>query len=399
MPCLHLYKFCFFFFVAILTSALCGCSSSSSLKRPAITKLDPSKVVLSPQWSLKIDERKSPDDILPYHPQQFSNPALNKNGSVIYIGTQHSGFLALSSDNKKVLWSFSPEGESWSSEALVEKGIVYTGSNNGVMRALNAKTGEEQWAYKTKGAIKTKPILTNGKLIFTDSTGKIFALDAKSGEWLWHAGGERPAGKMSIDSLPAPLLMSDEAILTPFLDGSVGMLNIEDGAAVWRKKYGRAVDFRDISGLVKTADSLIVSVYNTGIFWIDAKTGEVKKEAVNILYPSALVFDGKNSLMTATGDGKIYLMNAGTGKIKWSYNFNSGFAGRPVFFDNFIIAGHSERGLFVLETPTGKCRQVLRPGYGILSKPAIADSSIILFSNGGYIYNLRSDTAPLAITN
>ena len=55
------------------------------------------------------------------------------------------------------------------------------------IRALEATTGEKKWEYKMVGDSWTGVLVTAGGLVFSaDAAGNFFALNANTGEPLWH---------------------------------------------------------------------------------------------------------------------------------------------------------------------------------------------------------------------
>jgi hypothetical protein len=86
----------------------------------------------------------------------------------------------------KEVWRFQTEktqlGDSCSS---VYNGILYFGSEEGNIYALNAKTGEEVWRFKTNGPTWAGAVLENGVVYFGSWDCHLYAVDAKTGEEVW----------------------------------------------------------------------------------------------------------------------------------------------------------------------------------------------------------------------
>ena len=72
-----------------------------------------------------------------------------------------------------------------SSPAVVD-GVVYIGSLDDNLYALNAANGDKLWDYNTKGGIYSSPAVANG-IVYIDSTfeGNVYALNATNGAKLW----------------------------------------------------------------------------------------------------------------------------------------------------------------------------------------------------------------------
>ena len=79
-----------------------------------------------------------------------SSPAV-ANG-VVYVGSNDDSIYALNASTGTLLWSYSA-GESVSSSPAVADGVVYVGSlnygNGKSIHALDASTGALLWDYQT----------------------------------------------------------------------------------------------------------------------------------------------------------------------------------------------------------------------------------------------------------
>ncbi|GAI35066.1 unnamed protein product, partial [marine sediment metagenome] len=81
-------------------------------------------------------------------------------------------------------WVFPTDGAIHSSPA-VANGIVYIGSRDFKLYALDAATGAKRWEYKTGSWIESSPSIVNDVVYFGSNDGKLYALDAHNGEKLW----------------------------------------------------------------------------------------------------------------------------------------------------------------------------------------------------------------------
>ena len=87
--------------------------------------------------------------------------------------------------NLLVKWS-STTGASIDSSPAVMKGVVYIGSNDGKVYALNAKTGAELWSFTTGGYAIPSPAVANGVVYAGSYDYNVYALNAKTGAKLWN---------------------------------------------------------------------------------------------------------------------------------------------------------------------------------------------------------------------
>jgi uncharacterized repeat protein (TIGR01451 family) len=72
----------------------------------------------------------------------------------------------------------------YSSPAEVN-GVVYIGSADGNVYALNASTGAQLWTYATGSAVSPSPAVANGVVYIDNDNGNLYALNASTGAKLW----------------------------------------------------------------------------------------------------------------------------------------------------------------------------------------------------------------------
>ena len=62
----------------------------------------------------------------------------------------------------------------------VADGVVYTGSNNGVLDAWQASTGRHLWGYHASDTIGTYVAVAGGAVYFGTSDSHVYAVAAQS---------------------------------------------------------------------------------------------------------------------------------------------------------------------------------------------------------------------------
>ena len=53
------------------------------------------------------------------------------------------------------------------------------------MHAINRKTGEGLWSFKTRGQVDSSPVLCDGKVLFGSIDGNFYSINANTGEEVW----------------------------------------------------------------------------------------------------------------------------------------------------------------------------------------------------------------------
>src|SRR5258708_5335121 len=99
----------------------------------------------------------------------LSSPTV-ANG-IVYVGSSDELLYALDAKTGKILWLHVAKDDVGSSAAIAN-GIVFAGSDDHNLYALNARTGATVWTYTAGGAIWSSPVVAGGIVSFlsTDST-------------------------------------------------------------------------------------------------------------------------------------------------------------------------------------------------------------------------------------
>ena len=104
---------------------------------------------------------------------------------IIYIGSMDHFVYALSLDGAEI-WSHEFSGAVTGAPLLNEDGsMLYVGTLNNEMLALDTASGDVIWTFETAGSIWGASILAEGNLIFSDAAGTIYAVAVESGEAAW----------------------------------------------------------------------------------------------------------------------------------------------------------------------------------------------------------------------
>ena len=111
-----------------------------------------------------------------------SDPTIS--GGVLYFGS-HDGYLyALDAQSGAERWRFAA-GSRVSSSPAVSGGMVYFGSDDGVFYAVDAREGTELWRFRAGDQVQAAPALSGGMVYFGSDDGYLYALDAQSGAERW----------------------------------------------------------------------------------------------------------------------------------------------------------------------------------------------------------------------
>jgi outer membrane protein assembly factor BamB len=103
------------------------------------------------------------------------------------LDMSHPGDIA-SKDHRypqgNIRWTFSTKGPIHSSVALA-KGVIYFGSRDGMLYALDAANGIKRWVFKAESWVDASPVVHNDVVYFGSNDGRLYALDALTGKNRW----------------------------------------------------------------------------------------------------------------------------------------------------------------------------------------------------------------------
>jgi outer membrane protein assembly factor BamB len=118
-----------------------------------------------------------------------SSPALAPDGT-LYVGSWDGKLYALDSSTGLPKWSFRTNDHVYSSPALGD-GAIYIGSADGAVYAISPQ-GKLLWRYDTGDPVRSSPVLgrapdgEHGDILYVGSSnGTLYALDAKTGRRRW----------------------------------------------------------------------------------------------------------------------------------------------------------------------------------------------------------------------
>lgn len=113
---------------------------------------------------------------------EYSSPAIVDD--VVYFGSNDRRVYAVNATTGEKIWSYLTGGSVESSCTVVD-GVVYFGSHDDNVYAVDAITGKKVWSYSTNGDVYSTPAVVDGVLYVGSTDDKVYALDAASGREIW----------------------------------------------------------------------------------------------------------------------------------------------------------------------------------------------------------------------
>ncbi len=274
------------------------------------------------------------------------------DGGTIYIPTYSNKLYAVDLGTGELKWAspFSAD-DSLVGGAVASEGMVFFGSTDGNVYALDRETGLQAWSFKTDDGVWSAPVLEGTTLYVTSLDGHLYALDAGTGDELW-------SFKTDAGVAATPVLSEQDGLI--YVGGFDGRL--------------RAID-------------------------IATHKERWAKEASNWFWATPLLANGV--VYAASMDHSVYAINADSGEDQWANPFDADAEIRaaPVIAGEILIVIDRDGNLHALDPLDGsKTSETLDLGGDVNADPLVLDNGqvLIVTSDGDMI---RIDPETLEIVS
>ena len=287
------------------------------------------------------------------------------------LGANNTGSLGLK-------WA-SPLGNesNESSSPAVANGVVYVGSSDGNVYALDASSGAKLWSYATGASIEfSSPAVANG-VVYVGSVDKnVYALNASTGAKLWSF----TTGNL-VNSSPT---VANGVVYIGSFDGNLSALNASTGAEIWSYNVGtfgyvnsspvviNGVVYLGFSNSFYSAQVLALSA-NTGAKLWSYDTGSFNELGSSPAVANGVVYIGLASIVSS---GQVLALSASTGAQLWSYAPGNAVSSSPAVANGVVDVGSEDNNVYALNASTGVKLWSFTAGAGVFSSPAVADGVV-----------------------
>jgi len=283
-------------------------------------------------------------------------------------GPGHAGVSAERAPRElhRVKWTFAT-GDRIVSSPVLDDGVVYVGSDDGSVYAIDAATGRLRWQRRTGGPVASTPAIASGRLYVSSYDGKIYALDVRTGEPLWKfaTGGERRFEAKGLHGM----LPKQQTIADPF----------------------------DVflSSPVVAEGSVYVGSGDGNLYALDAATGEPRWtfRTGDVVHASPAFADGV--VYVGSWDGDLYAVDARTGAEKWRFRGGQdpaihnqvGFQSSPAVVDGVVYVGCRDANLYAIDAATGREKwRVNHEGSWVIASPTVARGRVFYATSDSSLY-------------
>ena len=300
-----------------------------------------------------------------------SSPAVA--GGVVYVGSGDAKVYALDAASGVVKWAATTGGGVASSPA-VAGGVVYVGSGDGKVYALDAASGVVKWAATTGGGVASSPAVAGGVVYVGSGDAKVYALDAASGVVKWAAttGG-------GVGSSPA---VAGGVVYVGSGDAKVYALDAASGVVKWAATTGGGVG----SSPAVAGGVVYVGSGDAKVYALDAASGVVKWAATTGGGVASSPAVAGGVVYVGSGDAKVYALDAASGVVKWAATTGGGVGSSPAVAGGVVYVGSGDAKVYALDAASGVVKWAATTGGGVASSPAVAGGVVYVGSGDDKVY-------------
>ncbi len=337
-----------------------------------------------------------------------STPAVA--GDTLYVGSFDGRFYALNAKTGAQRWKFSTGGERrfeaknlhgmtpanqtyfdpfdfYLSSPVVVNGLVYFGSGDGSLYALEAATGAMKWKFHTGDVVHASPAYANGVLYFGSWDSYFYAVDAKTGAQRWRFHGDEDPVIHNQVGFQSSAAVVDGVVYVGCRDSNLYALDAATGKEKWK--------FNNSGSWVITSPAVIdgkvvFATSDSSLFHVlDADTGKsiAKQQAKALMFASPAI--AKGIVYQGVVNGTLEARDLYTGELIWDYQTDASRENKawaltsdrrfnvPMLFrrDN----GEAQILSVALELSVGS----------FLSSPLVANGTVYLGSTDGNLYAIE----------
>ncbi|MQF65451.1 hypothetical protein FIM04_04990 [SAR202 cluster bacterium AC-409-J13_OGT_754m] len=294
-----------------------------------------------------------------------SSPAISE--SLVYFGSTDTHVYAIDRFTGETHWRFKAKSLT-SGAPLVSNGMVFIGSGDEHMYGLDAATGKLLWKYFAGMHISSSPSLENGVLYFTTANG-LFSVNYRTGQSRMHFR------TYNIDNYEPPVLANGLV----YMDKSGTLQITKAGLREWPGRHRFETIWR------------ILWVHRWSLPKPPAQSGTLWR-----LYPdnkkawiSSVPAVTETGLYVGDSDGKFYARHPVDASEIWTFQAKGEIRSSPIIVGSNVYFGTTDGIVYSLDTRTGERLWELNLGSPIKLPPSFAEDKLFFRTEDGKLHAIH----------
>ena len=285
-----------------------------------------------------------------------SSPVVGND--LVYIGSRDHKLYAIDAERGTEHWVLKT-GDQIEATPLVIDDLVCVGSHDGSFYGVDAMTGDLRWTTRLGHAIRSSAVGLDGRAFVADHSGAVMAISAEDGRILWHAAtrGEVTAG----------VALGDNAVICGSWDGSLYAFDVEDGGQLWQFVADGAV----AATPTVWGDLVCCGSDDANVYGLDLASGKVRWRRPVGGYTRASAAVSDELFIVGSHDGRVYALEHETGDVAWRAETEDQILASGAVSGDVVYLGSIDGALYAIRLTDGEIVWKHQTLYGIYSSPAI----------------------------
>ena len=347
------------------------------------------------------------------------SPIAAENWNSFQGGSDHTAYRDESSDFVTNLWTFNMESPIHSSPAIYNDHI-YIVSADGILKAIDMETGEEEWDLDLESPTNSSPIVHKNRLYIGCEDGlKAITINSHKVTWDYdcdnvastpfyykdviyfgsdngHLYGLNDDGKVEFNKkldgeLKTSPIVVDDTIYIASTDAKIYSIDT-DKSKNWEFTAGDEI----LSSPGYVNETVIFGSSDGNVYCLNESDGDLvwKTDLNNKVISSPTIDEHDNSVYIGSDEGNFTCLDIRDGTIKWSFSAGDKIHSTAALKDKLVAFGSNNGNLYVLNKYTGQQEFNYNPGTmlfnsAITSSPVINGNSLFFGDEAGYLYSLN----------
>ncbi len=293
---------------------------------------------------------------------------------VVYIGSYDNNLYAIDKKSGEFLWKFASEG-GVPTRPAAEDGVIFLASEDHRLYALSADTGELVWSYYADGPIRSSPVLYEGHAFFGCDDRFLHVVNLRTGRRAWRV---ETAGRIHCTPL-----VQEERVYFGCETGDFYSIDFR-GEIKWRFRAKRAV----VSTPIIVDGLLVFGSMDWTMYAIEADGGwqvwRFRMGGPTISSPTY----AEGRLIIGCADGNVYAIDANTSRESWRFETEHQVTGSPVVHEDSVYCGSVDGAMYCLDVRSGRKRWQFSTGGPVTGTPQVDENVLYFGSTDHRVYAL-----------
>jgi len=258
---------------------------------------------------------------------------------ILYFGSCNFNIYAVDVKTGELVWKFKTFGIVFESSPVYWEGMIFAGSFDRNMYALDAKSGELMWKYECRDKVNSMACIDKGRIYFASKDQNVYCCDAKDGSLIWKFHTQ--------DEVASSPIVHDGKVYIGSFDKVFYCIDAESGTQVW-KFVTQGEVYHPNRPLIHDGIVYFTS-FDNNLYAVNADNGNLVWKLRTAEFGNAYAptfYDGRLYLVTRDGNLLAISMD---GRIEWKFS-RMHVPSIPAIKDGRIYVGFEDYNLYCLDT-------------------------------------------------